>query len=393
MKHFELTNAQREYFGLDPIKKHWVAVPLQPDAYRPASIVYFDGNILKKHIVSTPEQYCETQYNEQTENRQILLPKTSKGKPVKLTASTLEQRKAAGIYLNISSETGVLIASHTTETTFYATRWVESNKRDGKTISASVDEFITQSPPKHLAEIANFKRRQKQRFKFKPGDYFRFKIQRDTFGFGRVLLDIAKIRKAGVLAKEHGLNLIMGPPVLVQLYIFESKSPEIEISELAKKPKLPSDLMMDNLLLYGEFEIIGFEPLVEADFDFPISYGRSIDQRQVVFLQWGLIHRELPLRKFDKFLVADNPLLPEGNPSRRNVNPYGYYSIGFRPRYGTISILRAIQNDSSYDFSKDDHFTSLFDLRNPKNHKWPRRDGNRGATSQTGGMFLTSSSS
>lgn len=114
-----------------------------------------------------------------------------------------------------------------------------------------------------------------------------------------------------LLAQEHGLNLIMGPPVLVQLYIFESESPEIEISELAKKPKLPSDLMMDNLLLYGEFEIIGFEPLIEADFDFPISYGRSIRQRQVVFLQWGLIHRELPLRKFDKFLVADNPLLPE----------------------------------------------------------------------------------
>jgi len=200
MKHFELTNAQREYFGLDPIKKNWAVVPLQHDAYRPASILYFDGNVLRKHIISTPDRYNETQYNEQTDNRQTLLPKTSKGKPVKLTASTLEQRKAKGIYLNISRENGVLIASHDTETTFYASRWVVSNETDDKNISDLVDDFIAQSPSTHLVEMASFRKRQKQRFKFKPGDYFRFKIKRNTFGFGRVLLDIAKIRKAGILA-------------------------------------------------------------------------------------------------------------------------------------------------------------------------------------------------
>jgi len=132
-------------------------------------------------------------------------------------------------------------------------------------------------------------------------------------------------------------------------------------------PKLPSDLMMDNLLLYGEYEVIGHKPLTEADFEFPISFGRSIDQRPVVFLQWGLIHLELPIRKFDKYLVAENPLLPENSPSKRNTNPYGYYAIGFRPRYDTQSILKAIKNGHSYAFEQDRHFRSIFDLRNPLN--------------------------
>jgi hypothetical protein len=50
--------------------------------------------------------------------------------------------------------------------------------------------------------------------------------------------------------------------------------------------------MMDNLLFYGEYEIIGHKDLNDEEFNFPISYGRSIDQRNVVFLQWGVIHLE-----------------------------------------------------------------------------------------------------
>jgi hypothetical protein len=125
--------------------------------------------------------------------------------------------------------------------------------------------------------------------------------------------------------------------------------------------------MMDNLLLYGEYEIIGHKDLGEDDFEFPISYGRSIDRRPVVFLQWGFIHRELPVTAFDKYLVEANTRLPEDSYSRNVVNPFGYYSIGFRPSFDTSDIVRTIKTNGVYDFDESNHFRANFDLRNPKN--------------------------
>ncbi|MFN3641223.1 MAG: hypothetical protein ACK4UK_09905, partial [Flavobacterium sp.] len=97
-----MTNEQRKYFGLEPILNHWDKVVLSGDTYRPESILYFDKDTIKRHIVSTENEYFEKQYAELTKGRSILLPKTDKGKEKKLTASVLEQRQPTDVYLNIS---------------------------------------------------------------------------------------------------------------------------------------------------------------------------------------------------------------------------------------------------------------------------------------------------
>ena len=87
---FELTNKQREYLGLDSIPTTWDKETLKGDSYRPESIIYFEGDTLRRHIVSTDNEYKETQYNEGTKDKKVFLPKTEKGKEKKLTASVLE---------------------------------------------------------------------------------------------------------------------------------------------------------------------------------------------------------------------------------------------------------------------------------------------------------------
>ena len=89
---FELNNNQRKYFGLEPVQDSWDQVPFKGDAYRPDSVLYFDGNTIKKQVISTEERYSEVQYDEQTDNREFILPKTKKGKPKKLTPSVLESQ-------------------------------------------------------------------------------------------------------------------------------------------------------------------------------------------------------------------------------------------------------------------------------------------------------------
>ena len=109
----------------------------------------------------------------------------------------------------------------------------------------------------------------------------------------------------------------------------------------------------------GEFEIIGYKEIKDEEYVFPISYGRSIDNRGVVFLQWGLIHKELPQETYCKYINT--------NETQSGQNPYGFYSIGFTPHYDRIDVLKTIGNKGIYDFDNTKHFKSNWDLRNPRN--------------------------
>jgi len=367
---FELSNKQRQYLGLDPIPTTWDKVTLKSDTYRPESIIYFDGDTLKRHIVSTDKEYRENQYEELTKDRRVFLPKTDKGKEKKLTGSVLESRHPIGVYFVADKFGDIFIGNHTTQTTFYSSRW-ENLKGNQKeiTISESIDSFISESTENHLKDIEEFKNARRKKVKFKAGDIFAFKINRTEYSFGRILLNVDLVRKNNLIPKRHGLFNLMGPPLLVTFFAHTSQSKKVDIDELLKAPQLPSDFMMDNIVFYGEYEIIGHRALRDEDFEFPISYGQRLDREPYVFLQWGLIHVEKPIKEFNKYLEADNQNLPADNPSRRIKNPYGYYGIGFRPHYDAIDIKNTIKNGGVFQFEKCSWYGSQFDLRNPTNNE------------------------
>ena len=365
---FALTNEQRPYLGLEPIDPGWTKVPLKGDTYRPDSVLYFDGDIIKKHIVSTDEIYQEKQYNDATRERSYLLPSTSKGKEKKLTASVLETRQPQGVYCYLDVHHRVLIGNYNTQTTFYDSWLSDRGFNDAKPISECVSNFIKETPSSHLTEIEAFKNAKRRNIKFKQGDIFAFKINLVEYAFGHVLLDIDQLKKKGLISKEHGLSLIMGKPVLIKLYAYTSKSKNLDIDQLLIRPSLPSDYIMDNKLFYGEYEIIGNKPLTTDKMDFPMSYGRHIDgRRNSVFFQWGLINIELPFSSFNKYLVADNPLVPESSQSRKVTNPYEYYSVGFSSRYTANDIKDTVSNQGVFDYQNNTGFRVNFDLRNPQN--------------------------
>jgi hypothetical protein len=75
------------------------------------------------------------------------------------------------------------------------------------------------------------------------------------------------------------------------------------------------------------------------------------------------------MKDFDKYLRAENRNFPTGNPSRQVNNPYGYYSIGFRPHYDAIDFKTAIENGGQFQFDKSSYYGCQFDLRNPRNNE------------------------
>jgi hypothetical protein len=366
---FELTNTEREYFGLEKVESDWDKVILKGDTYRKPSILYFEGNTIKKYITSDSNKYTESQYDEETRDREIIIPKTNKGKEKKLTAAVLETKTPIGVYLSVDSHGDLLIGNHTKKTKFYYSRW--ENKKQKKEIELRywIDDFIKKSHKNHIQEIDIFKNAKKKNIKIKSGDFFAFKVDRKNYGFGRILVEINKFRKPDLLGKDHGLNYLMGTPVLVIIYPFLSENKHIDLKNIENLTALPSDYMFDNHFYYGEYEIIGHKELEEYEFDFPISYGKNIKSgSSTVFLQWGFIHKEISVSKFNKYISAENTFAPENSYSRYKQNPYGNYSCGFSTNFDKIDIEETIKQNSIFDFNRDPNYQTEFDLRNPKNN-------------------------
>ena len=365
---FELSNKQREYFGLQPVDASWIRVLLKGDKHHPESILYFEGESVRKYVKSTALDYTECQYDEPTRNREILLPKSGKGREKKLTASALESRQPWGVHCRIDVRGRIYIGSYETHTTFYDNGLQEQKANIESNMNERVSQFILSVPPNYLQLLNSFVNAKRQNVKYKAGDFFCFRISLTEYGFGRILLDIYQLRKKSRITSEHGLGFLMGRPVLVKIYAYVSQSKAVNLDELEKVKSLPSDYMFDNLIFYGEFEIIGNKNLSESDFDFPMSYGRHISAyKKSVFFQWGLIHVELPATEFTKYLSAENPALPENYPWRMEDNPYGYYGLGLYPHYLGTEIKKTIENNGDFDFGFSPYYKTHFDLRNPKN--------------------------
>jgi len=361
---FELTNRQREYLGLDLIDSGWERSKLKAGPYQPESILYFEGDILKKQIVSNENRYYEWPVNIQTKDKSLILPKTSKGKEKKLTAATLEKYKPDGVAFEWTINGNVFITNHNTQINYYS-NFLEDFKINALDELANwIENYISSSPANYLDELREFKNAKRENIKYKPGDFFAFKVSRTEYGFGRILLDVNKLRKKKLIPEQHGLQLIMGPPLLVKIYAFVSNTLEVDLDELANQECLPSDYIMDNHIFYGENPIIGNRPLKAEEYEFPISFGRSIDfSRKVIFLQWGFIHLEQPLGTFEKYLHKE-----EG--SLGDHNPYGYYSNGFYHRYMSKDI-RKTNEKGNYQFDSE-HYKDQWDLRNPMNKEIKR---------------------
>ena len=355
---FELTNEQRKYLGLIPVESTWEKVKLN-DMY-----LYFDGNTIRKKISATENTYFEQELEEKTaENRTVLLPKTSKGKPKKLNFTATQSFSSFGVYFSFSVN-NVTISNFTTQTTYHSENLEEKGGLEA--LQKWLSKWIDETTEKDLEEIEVFKNAERKRCKYKEGDFFAFKIDRRNYAFGRILIDVAKRVKTDRLkdSKSYGLTHLMGKALIVKVYHKISNTLDVNLDQLSKSLALPSQAVMDNQFFYGEKKIIGHKPLELSEYDMLISYSKSIssDDKNTVYLQYGFIYKENNIAKFDKYLKIDDKSLYTGN----NENPYRNESIGYG--LDTEKLKDCIAGQSNKPYWESNHLYDIkYDLRNPIN--------------------------
>ena len=347
---FELTNLQRKNLGITLVSDSWELVKIIPSIHdENETYAYFDGDKICKRIVVGENYYMEHDLNENTANgRTELMPKTNRGKNTKLTSSTLEKRAMFGMYF-VFNDNNVYLANADTNRSFYSSYNEEIEFENFRELSLWLERWIDETTKSDLDILAEFVSSKKQRNKCCEGDFFRFKINRREYGFGRIILDYDKMRKD----KIKFWDILMGKALVVKIYHIATTDKNISCETLTKLKSLPSQFIMDNPIYYGEYEIIGNMPLMENECDFPVMYGNSISyldaDKGLVMLQSGMKY----------FEIANS------NAIYTNFRNNG---VGFGMHIKLRIIKECMESNSNEPYWEQNNYQSA-DIRNPKFHK------------------------
>ena len=357
---FELTNEQRKYLGLIPVEEHWELVKFDNGIY-----YYFEDDTIKKEIKVSKNYYHEAELNEKTaENRTMILPKTKRGKIKKFNYTATQSFSPFGTYFTFSAD-GVIVANYTSQRTYYSEIFSEKEKISLDDLKKWLDKWMKETTEEDLEEIEEFKNAKRKHCKFNEGDFFAFKISRREWCFGRILMDVSKLRKDENFEKNknYGLAHLMGKPLIIKVYHKISDNKNIDLKELSKCLALPSQAIMDNIFYYGEAIILGNLPLKPEENDMFISVSESISgiDKNIAYLQYGLIYREIPLSDYEKLIkelkIGAQTLRREG--------------IGFV--IDTYKLKECIEAKSNSPFWEKYKKRNVPDLKNPDHIELKRK--------------------
>lgn len=284
---FELTNGQRRCLGLEETETGWERVRLEDDVY-----LYCRGNVIRKEIWSGEGIYFERSLEVgMDEARQMILPKTQRGKAVRLTANNLQKRAGYGVYFQFR-DGKITLANVNTQITYYSSHMEGISVEGLSGLERWLDGWWRDTDAAELERIRAFAGAKRRHVRLYEGDFFRFKAGRRLYGYGRILLDVQRLRRE----KVPFWDIVMGKPLAVKVYHVLTEREDLPPEELRAFAACPSQYIFDNRFYYGEYEIVGNLPLEEEELDYPVMYGRSISglDRDKIMFQWGPVYREIP---------------------------------------------------------------------------------------------------
>lgn len=235
------------------------------------------------------------------------------------------------------------IFNHTSQKSYYSSDYEPIRSYGKYDFQQWVENWRDETTGDDLTDIAQFATQPRQHVKFREGDVFRFKINRRLYGYGRILLDYALMRRKN----EPFWDILAGKPLVCSVYHIVTDRDDVSVMELGCLHSLPSVHIMDNHLYYGTYEIIGNIPIDESE-DYPIMYGNSIDARyRAVLLQCGKLYQR-----------DDN--------STALFHDFTNQGIGFGLNFKLSVLQECIKDGSNAPYWAQDDRKVNRDLRNPK---------------------------
>lgn len=342
---FELTNEQRRCFALTAVDDKWTRIEAKQSPYDDfKTFLYLDEETIVKCVCIGENRYYECDLCEKISvDGKYLLPKTSKGRPVLLSSSTIHKRKPIGMYLSYYKDC-IYLCNANIDRDYYNNYYSGKKPSDLSGFLDWVEEWCNETTAEDQRDILSFVQEKRRHVRYKEGDVFRFKLTRRLYGYGRILLDYEKMRKMG----ETFWDILMSKPLVCSVFHIVTERKDVSVDELKELQSLPSAIIADNNLFYGEYEIVGNIPITEKE-DYPIMYGSSIHfGESAVCYQCGKTYKK----------IEHTSVLHGG--FRNN-------GVGFILQFELDVLLKCIEEKSNEPYWKLSKYYQINrDLRNPQ---------------------------
>ncbi len=339
----ELTNEQRRCLGLLEVEPYWERVDMGE-----GNILYFNEDVIRKWIIDKEGHLEEHTYWVRTSpDRTKLLPKTKRGKEKKFTFANLQRMGGEGVYFSFHGH--LLVGNVTNQRTLYSSHMAGLPAMSDQELAGFLKRWVKETDDAQMAKVKEFAGGTRKHCKYGEGDFFRFALDRTHYGYGRILIDVIKRRTQG----EKDWEILMGKPLIVKVYHIVTTDPDVPLGLLMGYDACPAQYIMDNRFYYGDYEIIGNQPIWDdSEEEYPVMYGQSISAKDPdkVMLQVGPVYRELPL---------------EGNPVVSGISRNNGIGFGLDVDRGLLEACIAAGSNAPY-WERDAGYPCS-DIRNPKN--------------------------
>jgi hypothetical protein len=282
------TNEERKYLGLNPITDNWDITQFfsKTNLWYSRTTVFLDGEIIKKIIVEEKKllqdnakpvfhSIQESDTNLQTENREYILPLTKKGKPKKISASTINAINPFGCSFYFSLELGQKVSTH----------MAIYNRRNNLSIAIGEKErtekiqndtdfhefmkyYMASCPTDYFPRIERLRKSKHKTVMYHTGDLFRIEIDRFHYSYGLITGQVNNIRKWKELPENHSLRELMMVPIMVRYYELVTTDSGLSADELSAYPLSRVDICGDNEIIWGTHTIVDHKDLVLQDIEF-----------------------------------------------------------------------------------------------------------------------------
>ena len=316
-----VTNEERRYLALDPIRKDWEITQYwsKTNYYYSRVTVFWSGNEIRKVIWEENKLHSETKapilrlISEfdtclLTENRRMLLPLTARGKPKPVTPSNIRSVDPFGCTFYFAVDGGDVQT---------ARMGVFHARNDGELPIGEIDRimmlhndedfhrfmeyYMASCPADYFQRVEHLRTAKHQTVRYQTGDVFRIAIDRFRYCYGLITGKVLEIRKWPELPEFHSLRNLMTVPVMVRYFALTTERADLTAEELSQYPLGRVDICSDNDVIWGRHRIVDHKRLTEDDIEF-----------NLVCTKIKHISPHVTTHTFDS--LSDTPLYPEKDP-------------------------------------------------------------------------------
>lgn len=287
-----LTDEERRYLALNDLNPQWETVSSYSVTYslKKRTVLFYDENTIVKVIYeeySTNDDggfrwrsYCEFDTHLPTDNRQMLLPLTSRGRPKPITPTNIMAVMPFGCKVTIYLQEG---KSHIYAGNQRNNQEIAIGENDRVKNIMSDDDFhefmryyIPTCPDDYFERIAEIRNMEHITISFCAGDIFRCQTDREHYTYGLIIGKTRELEKWDELPAEHSFRHLMTQPIIVRMYDFVTTDKEMTAKKLLEKPLRPPVVCSDNDIIWGTHKIIDHKQLEPEDIQFNIQLARQV---------------------------------------------------------------------------------------------------------------------